>query len=98
MALLISGILFGVVLTFVGAYLENAITHRVNYGKKVVSGRHHAGYIISCRYNGSKKYYFVDEMGDISKEFFYNKENAIEACRETHNKSRPKSTSFARVA
>lgn len=95
---LLTGILFGIALTFLGAYTKETVSHRMNHGKKVLSGRREAGYVVSCRWNGSKKWFYIDEFGDMSKEYFYNKKDAIEACREAYSKNRPKQTTFARVA
>jgi hypothetical protein len=95
---LLTGILFGITLTFVGAYLQREVSHRLNYGKKVIANRRHAGYVVTCRFNGSKKYYFVDNNMNLSTDYFYNKKDAIQACRETRNKKSPKQATFTRVA
>lgn len=91
-------------------FLQNAllaISERLNNGKKIYCDRRHAGYLISCRFNGSKRYFFVDHLGNINRDgnvfdggFFpyFEKKEAIEACQEAYRKTRPKSTTFARIA
>lgn len=98
MEYLLTGILFGVALTFLGAYLYQEISHRINHGKKVIAGRREAGYVVSCRFNGSKKYFYIDERYERSQDHYYDKKEAIQACREAYSKNRPKQTTIARVA
>lgn len=98
MEYLLTGILFGVALTFLGAYLYQEISHRINHGKKVIAGRREAGYVVSCRFNGSKKYFYIDEHCERSQNHYYDKKEAIQACREAYSKNRPKQTKIARVA
>ena len=95
---LLTGILIGINLTFVGGYVIQAISHRMNHGKRVIAGRREAGYVVPCRFNGSKKWFYVDEHFNISTEYFYNKKTAVEACVQAYTKSRPKQTTFSRVA
>lgn len=98
MEYLLTGILLGITLTFVGAYVVQAVSHRINHGKKVIAGRREAGYVVPCRFNGSKKWYYVNEHGLISADYFYHKKTAVEACIEEYTKHRPKQTIVSRVA
>jgi len=85
---------FGIVLY---QHLEMAVRHRMNFGKKIIANRREAGYVVKIRYNGSKKYMYVNEMGNLSKETYWNRDDAVEACRHEFTKDRPKQTSFARA-
>lgn len=80
-------------------FLQNAllaISERLNYGKEVFCERRRAGYVVSCRFNGSKKWFFVDELGLINEEYFITKKEAIKACEDAFMKNRPKRTTFPR--
>jgi len=98
MNLLLIGIALGAFCVVAYAHLKQATSNRLNFGKKVTSGHRHAGYIVSCRFNGNKKFFYVNEYGDLSREYWYDKKDAVEACREEFGKDRPKSTLFARSA
>lgn len=95
---LLTGILLGIALTFLGAYLYQEISHRINHGKKVICNRREAGYVVSCRFNGSKKYFYINEHCERSQDHYYDKKEAIKACREAFAKNRPKQSVFTRVA
>lgn len=77
---------------------EMAIRQRRNYGKKLHSGRRPCGHLVSMRYNGSKKYFFVDEDYILCTQPYLNKKDAIEACQEKFASGRPKQTIFTRVS
>lgn len=91
-------ILIGALLVVLYQYLHVEISHRLNYGKKVFVNRRAAGYVVSCRFNGSKKWFYVDELGDRSKNHYFTREEAIEACQYDFSKDRPKQSVFARAS
>jgi hypothetical protein len=78
-------------------HVKSAIRNHLLYGKKVMVGRKRAGHVVVIRYNGCKKYAYVDEMGNLSKIHYFERDEAIEACRNAFNETRPKQTSFARA-
>ena len=90
-------VVLGVLLTFLTIGIQQSISFRMNYGKKVFVGRRQAGHVVTCRFNGSKKYFYVDEHLDLSKDHYFTRDEAIEACREAFSKDRPKQYTFARV-
>lgn len=91
-------VVLGVLLTFLTVAIQQSISFRMNHGKKVFAGRRHAGYVVTCRFNGSKKYFYIDEYLELSKDHYFTRNEAIEACREAFAKDRPKQSVFARVA
>lgn len=90
-------ILIGALLVIVYQQSSYVISHRINNGKKVFVGRREAGYVVSCRFNGSKKWFYIDEHMDRSKDHYFTREEAIEACQQAFTKDRPKQYSFARA-
>jgi len=78
-------------------HVKSAITNRRLYGKKVMVGQKRAGHVVIIRYNGCKKYMCVNEMGNLCKETYWNRDDAIEACRNAFSETHPKQTSFARA-
>jgi len=96
---LLTGIMLGITLTFVGAYVVRELDQRLNHGKRVLVNRREAGYVVTCRFNGSKKWYYVDTHGIISTEYYLSKKAAVRACTDHYIESRPtKQTTFSRVA
>ena len=91
-------VVLGVLLTFLTIALQQSISFRMNNGKKVFAGRRHAGYVVTCRFNGSKKYFYIDEHCERSQDHYFTRNEAIEACREAFAKNRPKQSVFPRVA
>jgi hypothetical protein len=77
--------------------IRSAVRNHLLYGKKVMVGRKCAGHLVVLRYNGWKKYAYVNDMGDLSKFHYLDRDEAIEACRNAFNETRPKQTSFARA-
>lgn len=73
------------------------IRQRVNYGKRVYVNRRHAGYVVSCRFNGSKKYFFVNEFYELDTKQYSDKRDAYKACQDAFLKDRPKQIQFARA-
>ena len=88
----------GVLLTFLVSSIQQSVSFRMNYGKKVYSTRRHAGYVVVCRFNGSKKWFYIDEFAERSKDHYFTREEAIDACLEAFNKNRPKQMVFARAS
>jgi hypothetical protein len=79
-------------------YIHQAVHNRLNYGKKVWVDRRRAGFVVSCRFNGYKKYFYVNEDYElVTKDEFSNKKNAYEACQEAFRASRPKQSVYGRV-
>ena len=92
-------ILLGALLLKLVSELTVVISNRLNNGKEVHVDRRLAGHIVTCRFNGSKKYFFVDRYANIhTNEYFFSKEDAQRACVNKFIAERPKSTTFPRVA
>lgn len=91
-------ILIGSLLVVFYQYAHAEISHRMNYGKKVHVDRRVAGYVVSCRFNGSKKYFYIDEFGERSKDHYFTRPEAIEACQYAFSKDRPKQSYFKRAS
>lgn len=77
--------------------VRSAIWTRRHYGKKVMVGSKNVGNTIVLRYRGCKKFAYVDCHGDLSKQHFFDREEAEAECREIYLKYAPKQTSFARA-
>jgi len=95
-------VMLSIVLGFVGCLFYQQVglivRERRNYGKKLFSGRRLCGRLVSMRYNGSKKYFFVDEDYILHPQPYEDKKEAIEACQEKFATGRPKQTIFSRVS
>lgn len=91
-------ILIGALLMVVYQQGFYVISHRMNHGKKVFVNRRPAGYVVSCRFNGSKKYFYIDEHMDRSKDHYFTREEAIEACQNAFSKDRPKQSIYMRAS
>lgn len=92
-------VVLGAVLLKFASEVQVVISNRLNYGKEVHYDRRLAGHIVTCRFNGSKKYYFVDRYSNIqTDEYFLSKKDAQRACENKFVAERPKSTTFSRVA
>ena len=98
MVMLINGMLLGICFTFTGAYLYQAARYRLTHGKKILVAKQEVGYVISCRYNGSKHWFFIDECGQKSQDHFDKKQNATRACKKDFLSRRHKQTTIARIA
>ena len=100
-------LLFGMGLGIAGLYLANYLIgktlNRLNYGQKVYFEGKVVGHIVVCRYHGMKKFFYVTkDYGSLSNSF-YERADAISACRQEHlddmlkeQAGRPKQTSFSR--
>ena len=100
------GIALGITSVFAYGYTSQAIKTRLNYGQKVRFENEVIGHISVCRYHGVKKYFFTTKSyGPLNPTSFYERKDAISACRKAHldemlkeQAERPKQTSIARVA
>jgi hypothetical protein len=100
------GIALGITSVFAYGYTSQAITTRLNNGQKVRFENKVVGHVVVCRYNGVKKYFFTTKgLGPLNPTSFYEREDAISACRKAHldqmlkeQAERPKQTSISRVA
>lgn len=91
-------ILLGAVLLKFGSDLKIVISDRLNYGKEVHCDRRLIGHTVSCRFNGEKKYFFVDRYATIyTQEAFSDRKSAAQACINKYQEGRPKHSVFARV-
>ena len=78
--------------------IRSAIWNRRYFGKKVMVGDKIAGYTVVLRYRGNKKYAYVDHhFGDLSKQHFFERDEAEAECREIYLKHAPKQTSFRKA-
>jgi len=91
-------ILIGAISVVVYQTSAMLVRQRLNYGKKIYVNRRKAGNLISCRYNGVKYYFYINEYYEPSKVHYANKQDAIEACQEEFSSSRPKQTLFAKAS
>ena len=99
------GIALGITSVFAYGYTSQAIKTRLNYGQKVRFEGEVIGHISVCRYHGNKKYFFTTKnFGPLNPTSFYEREDAISACRKAHldqmlkeQAERPKQTSVPRV-
>ena len=98
------GMALGISSIFTYGYISQAIKTRLNNGQKVHFDGKIAGYIVVCRYNGNKKYFFVDEDMNLNTTSHYERSTARKACRQQFidkitavNNSRPRSMSFPRA-
>ena len=100
------GIALGITSVFSYGYTSQAIKTRLNYGQKVRFEGEVIGHISVCRYHGVKKYFFTTKgFGPLNPTSFYEREDAVSACRKAHldemlkeQAERPKQTSVPRVA
>lgn len=102
--LLIMGMALGFISLLTYGFIGNAVTSRLNNGQKVHFDGKLAGYIVVCRYNGMKKFFFVDNEGELNHTSHYERSAARKACRQNYldnmvkiQNARPKHTSFARA-
>lgn len=103
------GMALGISSVFAYAYAKQAISTRLNYGQKVRFEGEVIGHVVVCRYNGVKKYFFTTKSyGPLNPTSFFEREDAISACRKAHldemlkqqaeRPATPKQTSIPRVA
>ena len=103
------GMALGITSVFAYAYAKQAISERLNNGQKVRFEGEVIGHVVVCRYNGVKKYFFTTKSyGPLNPTSFFEREDAISACRKAHldemlkqqaeRPATPKQTSIPRVA
>ena len=103
------GMALGITSVFAYAYAKQAISERLNNGQKVRFEGEVIGHVVVCRYNGVKKYFFTTKgYGPLNPTSFFEREDAISACRKAHldemlkqqaeRPATPKQTSIPRVA
>ena len=103
------GMALGISSVFAYAYAKQAISERLNNGQKVRFEGEVIGHVVVCRYNGVKKYFFTTKgYGPLNPTSFFEREDAISACRKAHldemlkqqaeRPATPKQTSIPRVA
>ena len=103
------GMALGITSVFAYAYAKQTISERLNNGQKVRFEGEVIGHVVVCRYNGVKKYFFTTKSyGPLNPTSFFEREDAISACRKAHldemlkqqaeRPATPKQTSIPRVA
>ena len=103
------GMALGISSVFAYGYISQAISERLNHGQKVRFEGEVIGHVVVCRYNGIKKYFFTTKSyGPLNPTSFFEREDAISACRKAHldqmvkeqaeRPATPKQTSIPRVA
>ena len=106
LGIIMIGIALGITSVFAYGYTKQAISTRLNHGQKVRFENEVVGHVVVCRYHGVKKYFFTTKnFGPLNPTSFYERKDAISACRKAHldemlkqQAERPKQTSIARVA
>lgn len=98
------GMILGIAVLVATNYLSQIIKVRQNTGQKIIYDNKEIGRVVVCRYNGVKKYFYVDHELNFVTCSFYERKDAIRACRKTYietvtiaNNSRPRSTSFPKA-
>lgn len=103
-SILLFGMGLGIATLYLANYIISMLNTRLNYGQKVRFEGKVVGHVVVCRYNGMKKYFYTTEnLGSLNNVSFYERADAIKACRQEHldhmlkqQASRPKQTSFPR--
>jgi hypothetical protein len=104
--ILLIGMALGIAMLYLTNFIVSKANARLNYGQKVRFEGEVIGHISVCRYHGVKKYFFTTKnFGPLNPTSFYEREDAISACRKAHldemlkqQAERPKQTSVPRVA
>jgi len=98
------GMILGIAVLVATNYLSQIIKIRQNTGQKVIFDNKEIGRIVVCRYNGVKKYFYVDHELNFVNSSFYERKDVIRACRKAYietmtvaNSSRPRSLTFPRA-
>jgi hypothetical protein len=93
----------GVAGLYLANYIVSKLNTRLNYGQKVHFEGKVVGHIVVCRYHGMKKFFYVTKNYGSLSNSFYERADAISACRQEHlddmlkeQTGRPKQTSFSR--
>ena len=101
---ILAGMILGILVLVATNYLSQVIKLRVNSGQKIMFDSKEIGRIVVCRYNGVKKYFYVDHELNLVNCGFYERKDALRACRKAYietmtanNGSRPRSLTFPRA-
>ena len=101
---ILAGMILGIAVLVATNYLSQIIKLRVNSGEKIMFDKKEIGRIVVCRYNGVKKYFYVDHEMNFVNSSFYDRNDVTRACRKAYiekmtvdNNSRPRSLSFPRA-
>ena len=103
MSTLLFGMGLGIATLYLANYLVGKTINRLNYGQKVYFEGEVVGHVVICRYHGMKKYFYTTKNYGSLSSSFYERADAISACRQEHldnmlkeQTSRPRQTSFPR--
>ena len=103
-SILLIGMGMGIAGLYLANYIVSKLNTRLNYGQKVHFEGKVVGHIVVCRYHGMKKFFYVTKNYGSLSNSFYERADAISACRQEHldevlkeQAGRPKQTSFARA-
>jgi len=101
---ILAGMILGILVLVATNYLSQIIKIRQNTGQKIIFDNKEIGRIVVCRYNGVKKYFYVDHELNFVNSSFYERKDVIRACRKAYietitvaNNSRPRSLTFPRA-
>ena len=101
---ILAGMILGILVLVATNYLSQIIKIRQNTGQKIIFDNKEIGRIVVCRYNGVKKYFYVDHELNFVNSSFYERKDVIRACRKAYietmtvaNGSRPRSLTFPRA-
>lgn len=104
LGIIMIGMALGISSIFTYGYINQAIKTRLNTGQKIIFDNKEIGRIVICRYNGVKKYFYVDHELNFVNSSFYERKDVIKACRKAYietmtvaNNSRPRSLTFPRA-
>lgn len=101
---ILAGMILGIAVLVATNYLSQIIKLRQNTGQKVMFDGKVVGHVVVCRYNGLKKFFYVNNDMELVSNSFYERRDAIKGCRKAYietmtvaNSSRPHSLSFPRA-
>lgn len=102
LAIILIGMAIGAMVLPTLSFFVSRVQRRMNYGTPVHFDGQEIGHVVVCRWDGTKRYFYVNHMGDLVRERgYYHYEEAEDACRKAHVEQltlpRPKQTSFARA-
>jgi len=102
--IILIGMILGIAVLVATNYFSQVIKLRVNSGQKIIFDNKEIGRIVVCRYNGLKKFFYVDHELNLVNCGFYERKDVIKACRKAYietmtvaNASRPRSLTFPRA-
>ena len=106
--ILLIGMAMGIAMLYLANYLVSKAHSRLNNGQKVHFEGEEIGHVVVCRYHGMKKYFYTTKnFGPLNPKSFYERKDAISACRQDHidemlkkqaeRPATPKQSSFPRA-